>query len=1245
MPGLLECVEGRMLCVGEVGPRRESCDCEDNDCDGSVDEPPDSGDLCPAGSACVDCQCAVSCQPSEFGFICPGGKAAQVQPSGECFCVAERCQADACGLETIAQGGETRCEPGSDAITSCVCKNNECTFPCEGVVCAAGTVCDPRDPLGRCVEDSCRGLGCLSTERCDVVTGICTADLCLGVTCLTGEACRDGVCEATCSGVICPMGETCRAGICKADACGGVSCPSGQACDPDDGSCVDSLCVGIRCPTGSACDPLTGGCEVDPCSTLVCPTGASCVEGECIEDAVPDAGVVGDGGASDAGRGPTRVLGTGGGGCACTLRPTEERQDPAGLLALLGLLGLALRWRRRRGRLPEAGRGRSKRGRIAGPLARLGLTLLGIGSLLGGCEVDPYCVDCDGGAPDAIVEAGPDAMDAGPDAMDAGPDAMDAGPDAMDAGPDATDAGPDGCAPEAIEICNGFDDNCDGTIDEGFDLQTSLEHCGACGARCAPLGAFGVCTAGVCSIASCDVGRHDLNAELADGCEYRCLPDASDDSLCDLRDNDCDGAVDEDADLLGDPSNCGSCGRYCRFPHVVAARCVSGSCSFGALDCEPGWQDIDADPANGCEYGCTPDPGGVELCNGRDDDCDGSIDEGDPEGGASCGSNVGACVAGVQTCTDGRLVCAGETTPIAELCNGLDDDCDGSIDNGNPGGGTLCGSSIGTCETGRFNCVAGALSCEGDVGGGVELCNGLDDDCDGSIDEGDPEGGTLCGPSTGACIPGAEHCRGGVLVCEGATGPADEICNGRDDDCDGMIDESDPTVGRPCGTDIGICTPGTQACVAGALSCVGATLPGTELCNGLDDDCDGSIDEGNPEGGTSCGTGVGACRAGAETCVGGALRCEGAIGASLEACNGLDDDCDGTVDNGFDLDNDSNNCGGCGITCSGPNAIYGCVVGRCTLLACTTGYFDSMPGTPGCEYACDFAGAEVCNGQDDDCDGATDEGLVAPISFCNPNGVCAGTAATCAGAAGWQCAYSADYEETEVSCDGLDNDCDGAIDEPFPGVGTDCSSGVGACRAVGVIACTPDGLGSYCTAPPPAPPAAFESCNNVDDDCDGLVDEDIPLSAIPTVTVPRFGGGTVEVMRYEASRPDASASGAGVVEAKACSNPNVLPWTNVTWAEANAACCALNASGTCAGSGNGWRLCDAADWQAACEGPSASCAWGYASSCGTTNRLRCNGEEHDCDPATTGDQDCLYPTADASFASCFADWGAGGVIY
>ncbi len=997
MMGGLECIDGREVCVGEVPARPERCDCDDNDCDGMIDEAvPDP--LCPGDSRCIDCQCAGRCQMSEFGFICPTGRTARVE-GADCFCVAEACNAELCAGETVERDGETLCGPGSTDVSECVCKNNECTFPCDGVTCADGTVCNPRDPLGRCVADNCRGLGCPSGQLCDTATGACVTDPCEGVTCASDEACRMGACIGSCADVDCDPGLRCTAGTCVRDQCDGVSCMSGEVCNPADGSCVEDMCDGVRCPTGAVCDPVTGMCGADPCLGLRCPAEQVCEDGECVHEgmATPDGGMMtGDGGAGSMDGGTMGgtgdwVVATGG----CTVTPRATPPAPLGLLVFVALGALV----RRRSRLrPKAreGRGRSWLAALLG-----GALVL---TLASGCETEGFCInDCGGDGGTTPVDAG---FDAGTGGGDAGP--------GTDAGPG--DAGPDGCVPGSTELCNALDEDCDGNVDEGIDTMTSLDHCGGCNMACAPPGAFGECVAGVCGIDECDVGRYDLDGDPANGCEYRCITSGVDDSVCDRADNDCDGMVDEDFDFPNDPLNCGSCGRRCAFARSMAT-CAGGVCMLGA--CDAGWWNINGVDADGCEYSCSPSASGVETCNRVDDDCDGMVDEGDPGGGAACGSDVGECTAGV------------------------------------------------------------------------------------------------------------------------------------------------------------------------------------------------------------------------EACIGGAIQCMGSVGSSTEVCNSLDDDCDGMTDEGF-LGGDIRNCGMCGRVCSFANAVPTCMAGTCVMGSCLAGYVNA-DGNPanGCEYRCDPTGSEICNGRDDDCDTRTDEGLTPPTNFCNANGVCMGTVPRCAAGTGWTCDYPVTYEATEVTCDTLDNDCNGIVDDPFraAGLGNVCSNGTGRCQQFGTLACNAAGTAVECNAPPAGAPMT-EICDGFDNDCDGSIDE--PRSA--PGTNPSFVvddmvqvRSNLWVYRYEASRPDATATNAGARNARSCSRGSVLPWTQITAPQAAAACAAA-----------GYRLCTEAEWEDACESSSGSCTYGYATSCGSYQPNTCNGNDYDSTPGGA-DDDALLMTG--ARPSCYASFGGGNQIW
>ena len=132
--------------------------------------------------------------------------------------------------------------------------------------------------------------------------------------------------------------------------------------------------------------------------------------------------------------------------------------------------------------------------------------------------------------------------------------------------------------------------------------------------------------------------------------------------------------------------------------------------------------------------------------------------------------------------------------------------------------------------------------------------------------------------------------------------PRMEECNNRDDDCDGQIDED---VTQSCYTgpaatrDVGACRAGTQMCNAGMFgACVGERLPATETCNGLDDDCDGAVDENLSR---ACGSSTGECRPGVQMCEGGrwSTACVGERAAQTETCDGRDNNCNGSADETF----------------------------------------------------------------------------------------------------------------------------------------------------------------------------------------------------------------------------------------------------------------------------------------------------------------------------------------------------------
>jgi hypothetical protein len=157
----------------------------------------------------------------------------------------------------------------------------------------------------------------------------------------------------------------------------------------------------------------------------------------------------------------------------------------------------------------------------------------------------------------------------------------------------------------------------------------------------------------------------------------------------------------------------------------------------------------------------------------------------------------------------------------------------------------------GACRAGKHVCNDGMWSaCEGEVVPSEETCNRLDDDCDGVVDNGFERDGALCfyKGAKGACrTQGRWTCAedGSKSVCSAPiVEPTEETCNQIDDDCDGQIDEdSIPAGKRECSTGRqGVCATGTNKCVKGQVKCVLDVQPGAEICNGLDDDCDGKVD-------------------------------------------------------------------------------------------------------------------------------------------------------------------------------------------------------------------------------------------------------------------------------------------------------------------------------------------------------------------------------------------------------------------
>jgi len=484
----------------------------------------------------------------------------------------------------------------------------------------------------------------------------------------------------------------------------------------------------------------------------------------------------------------------------------------------------------------------------------------------------------------------------------------------------------------AVELCDGIDNNCDGEVDEGVAATSYADSDGdGFGDPSTGVEACATPAGNVANDRDCDDGRDDV------------FPGAED--RCDEVDNDCDGEIDEDeatvwyadadGDTFGDPLDA-----------TTACAPPAGHVANGE-DCDD-TSDLAA-------------PGLEEVCDERDNNCDGAVDEDvtrtffedrDGDGYGLLDATAEACAAPVGY-ADQSGDCDDDDTAFHP--GALEEDCTDPNDYN-------CDGSVAYADA-DLDSYAACVDCDDSDPArnplAIEVCNGVDDDCDGHSD--DDDGDVDLSTATtfyedddadgyGDPLDAAQACAlpagfsTNALDCDdrdAAIKPtASEVCDDADNDCDALIDDADSSLALSSATvsyrdadadSYGLASSTRTTCdlpsgyvlVAGDCNDASAAISPAdpEVCNGVDDDCDGLSDDADSSLSTSTATtwyrdgdGDGYGRSSTTS-----LRCTAPSGyvatsgdcddadtaynpGAAAGCDGEDYNCDGLVDNDDDID-------------------------------------------------------------------------------------------------------------------------------------------------------------------------------------------------------------------------------------------------------------------------------------------------------------------------------------------------------